>query len=365
MPRGTTLSTLRTIVKAEIAASSVPTLPDARMNQLLNNIQQLYATEYDWAFLNRRFDVTVTTGEAGRYNDIPTTLNTGRERCLYVKWNDRWQPVLYGIDHREFNTFDSDEGEAQDPIQRWQEYASRVVDNPDSAAGSSSAAVAGPLTGTYQYYVAFVLNNGAETAAVALLSSSVTVAAKKIELTDIPVSEETVVVTARRLYRTNASTGGPYLLTTLEDNTTTTYSDIVPDASLGAARDLNQNSAIVEQFEIWPLGTNEQDIRFTGQKLPNIMVEDTDLCEIDGMLLAYSVAADELLRLKASEAPAKIAKATARFNKVRGTTPNRYDPINFSRLNKYTHRLIRRPSMTVVIAGEGLTGDGQIILGNP
>jgi hypothetical protein len=58
---------------------------------------------------------------------------------------------------------------------------------------------------------------------------------QQMPLTAIPLGNS--LVTARKLYRTPANTGGGTLklVATLADNTTTTFTDTVPDASLGAA----------------------------------------------------------------------------------------------------------------------------------
>jgi hypothetical protein len=57
----------------------------------------------------------------------------------------------------------------------------------------------------------------------------------QIPLTNVPLGN--ALVTARKLYRTPANTGGGtlQLVATINDNTTTTFLDTVPDASLGAA----------------------------------------------------------------------------------------------------------------------------------
>ena len=99
------------------------------------------------------------------------------------------------------------------------------------------------LTGGYQLAVAFVTgyatsdsptptyqtkgNTGGGTA-----SSTVTVSSQEIDWSSIPIGPTGVV--ERILYRTQANGSTFYLLTTLTDNTTTTYTDNTPDSSLGA-----------------------------------------------------------------------------------------------------------------------------------
>lgn len=116
------------MLKAETGRSvSVGTQMDSALNTLLSNMQKWLASDYDWPFLNDRWDVAV--GPASRIVNVPTTaqvaganisINFERPVDFEVKWNSAWQPVLYGIDSEEFNYVDSDIGEAQDPVQRWQ-----------------------------------------------------------------------------------------------------------------------------------------------------------------------------------------------------------------------------------------------------
>jgi hypothetical protein len=102
---------------------------------------------------------------------------------------------------------------------------------PNTATGAS-----GVLTGTYYYSITFV-NPVGETEA-GTTSSSVAPSSQKVDLTNIPISAD-LSVTARNIYRTLATPADntiKYLVTTISDNTTTTYSDNVSDGSLGALR---------------------------------------------------------------------------------------------------------------------------------
>jgi hypothetical protein len=66
--------------------------------------------------------------------------------------------------------------------------------------------------------------------------------AEQVQLSAIPVGA--AAVTARKLYRTKAGVTPLQLLTTLADNTTTTYLDAVPDASLGATAPVSDTSGL-------------------------------------------------------------------------------------------------------------------------
>ncbi len=105
-------------------------------------------------------------------------------------------------------------------------------------AGAPTVAInasAGNLNGAYQYCVTFSTPTGVTAAVFANLSGTVSPANQQVNLTNIPVSAD-ASVTSRNIYRTTA--GGAFntlkLVTTLSDNTTTTYTDNIADGSLGA-----------------------------------------------------------------------------------------------------------------------------------
>ncbi len=104
-------------------------------------------------------------------------------------------------------------------------------------------AVAGNLNGAYTYKVTFctgyvdsdaTVRINAETAG-GTTSASVSPVNQKVNLTAIPIGPAGTV--ARRIYRTAAggADGTQKLVTTINDNVTSTYTDNLADASLGAA----------------------------------------------------------------------------------------------------------------------------------
>lgn len=114
------------------------------------------------------------------------------------------------------------------------------VGNQEPAPGTPSAALIAPAAagnvdnGLHRYVVTFVTAAGETQAGT--VSAGVTVADRtvngKVALTNIPLGGAAVI--ARKLYRT-AAAGSTYLaLATIADNTTTSYTDNVSDASLGA-----------------------------------------------------------------------------------------------------------------------------------
>ena len=111
------------------------------------------------------------------------------------------------------------------------------MDNITGASAPTTAlGAAGVLTGTYQYAVTFVTAIGETSVIVGnIASTSISPSAQQVSLTNIPVSAD-ATVTSRKIYRTPA--GGDFsslkLLTTIANNTATTYTDNTADGSLGA-----------------------------------------------------------------------------------------------------------------------------------
>lgn len=105
-----------------------------------------------------------------------------------------------------------------------------------ACTGALAGAGAGNLTnGAYTYKITFVSAGGEER--LGTVSNTVTVVDYttngKIALTAIPTSVDSKV-TARNIYRTTAGGSVYYYVAQLADNTTTTYTDNIADASLGA-----------------------------------------------------------------------------------------------------------------------------------
>ena len=110
-----------------------------------------------------------------------------------------------------------------------------------TAPGAPTVALAGDGAGNvddgaHTYLVTYYSLEGETEGGTA--SSAVTVTDNgsngKVDVTGIPVSSDSNVV-GRKIYRSKAGTTSPlYLLTTITDNTTTTYEDNTADSGLGA-----------------------------------------------------------------------------------------------------------------------------------
>jgi hypothetical protein len=110
------------------------------------------------------------------------------------------------------------------------------ISSPTFSAASQAAGSNFASGSSYTYKVVFVNsqsvagNPGTAVTFVAAANSQV----GTIRLTSIPVGPQSFGVAARRIYRTENGGSTYKLVTTIEDNTTTTYDDTTQDAGLGA-----------------------------------------------------------------------------------------------------------------------------------
>lgn len=132
-------------------------------------------------------------------------------------------------------------GPALEPVtvQELKDHAKLDTNGHEPAPGAPTVALAGAgagnlSNGVYRWRVTVVTADGESEAGA--ISDAVTVADNSADgkgaLTNIPLGG--AAVTSRRLWRTKADGSTYFLLATLADNTTTSYTDNVADASLGA-----------------------------------------------------------------------------------------------------------------------------------
>ena len=155
-----------------------------------------------------------------------------------VSWSDKDQPNCLGlikdIQRVQRPYYGSDDGYIyfMDAKDRWVTGLSAPVAPVAALAGAGAGNVD---DGDHYYRVTFV--SGATETDGGFVSASVTVADQSVDgqiaLTSIPI-DVSGVATSRKLYRRSLTNTTFKLLTTIADNTTTTYTDNIATASLGA-----------------------------------------------------------------------------------------------------------------------------------
>jgi hypothetical protein len=124
---------------------------------------------------------------------------------------------------------------------------------PSTTATAGTGTIGGSVdVGTHSYKITYVYDTGDESVGSSS-SNVITISGsnKTVPLTAIPVGPTGVV--QRKIYRTIAGDTGDYkLVTTITDNTTTTYSDTLIDSSLGATIPTTSNAYNIDFFSSLP-----------------------------------------------------------------------------------------------------------------
>lgn len=162
------------------------------------------------------------------------------------------------------------------------------------SAPSVALGAAGSLTGTYHYRVSFVIMSGTVLYAESGLSdasAAIAPTADRVSLSNIPVSADPGV-TGRRIYRTAADGEEYFLVTTIANNTATTYSDnqtdeeisILPvESDLGGSVPGSTDAIWFEGVVSWKdrLWAHSNDypdrVHYSGNKRPFAFAEDAFL----------------------------------------------------------------------------------------
>lgn len=314
------------MVKAEIGFNQkVGTASDNEINTLTSNKQKWLASKWDWPFLETRFDIQATPGL--RYVNVPN-CNFERPPTVERFWSNLWDGVDYGIGSEEFNYLNSDQGVQQDPVLRWT-FAGQLEIPAPATAPTLATTGSGSFGGAYSYVVTFITPFGETT--ISPIAQLTVIAVAGINLSAIPTGPFGVIegvtyppITARNIYRTKAVGGTSlFLLTTLSNNTATTFADTTPDAGLGSQVPPTYNTAEATVMEIWPIPVSPQIVRFTCQRNLNPLISDTDTADLDDILLTLFVAAEMLERRKQSDAQLKLSMANAQLTAVRSNYPRR------------------------------------------
>jgi hypothetical protein len=131
---------------------------------------------------------------------------------------------------------------------KWYGSTSPTLPAPTALTATKTTGTALGI-GVYQYQVTFV-NSMGETSGGTTASVTTTSGSQDVSLTAIPTGAGGV--TARRIYRTKVGASTFYLVATISDNTTTTATDITPDASLTTAiPTANTTTAVIDGSEMY------------------------------------------------------------------------------------------------------------------
>lgn len=120
MARGKTLLQLTEAVRSECRRSTSASRGIDELGYLHQVIRRHYEAfydDYDWPHLKVVRDKTIAAGQ--RYYDFPTDLDFERIKEARYYWGNIWTPVEFGIDDDQYSSWDSDNDERTDPVERW------------------------------------------------------------------------------------------------------------------------------------------------------------------------------------------------------------------------------------------------------
>lgn len=152
----------------------------------------------------------------------------------------------------------------------------QLIDGYVAAPGAATATLVATATGSlsdgaYLYKITYVTSSGETDVGTASASVTSDSSHRTINLTAIPTfsgsnANAASRVTARKIYRTAAGGSTYKLVTTLADNTTTTYSDTLADGSLGATGpSSNTSGQVIAQWDLAAKERNSLPVQFAAQ----------------------------------------------------------------------------------------------------
>ena len=123
MARGTQLSALVDMLRAEIGASTnvamgVNTLPN--LKQVLRRTQEKLWQDFDWPFAWIERDEQMQNGQ--RYYAFDNDIDFDRIRHAHVKYASVWRELTYGINPGDYNVSNPELGMKQDPPRKWRHW---------------------------------------------------------------------------------------------------------------------------------------------------------------------------------------------------------------------------------------------------
>jgi len=104
------------------------------------------------------------------------------------------------------------------------------------------------------------------------------------------------------------------------------------------------------QVEIWPIPVTAQVIRFTGQRELKPFASDTDTCDLDDLLIVYSLAAKRLALREHKNAGLMQRQFENHLANLRQGYPGNTDPVVFGRRAEYQQAKLRRNAPVVVVS---------------
>ena len=140
------------------------------------------------------------------------------------------------------------------------------IPTSNCSAAKDDATAGGLEAKVYKYKITYYYNDGESNCCTDVTSITPTVS-KSVALTAIPIGGERV--TQRKIYRTTGDGSTYKLLTTLNNNTATTYTDSIADSGLGADMDTDNDIPPVFKYvvnhkgRLWGICANSSRVYYS------------------------------------------------------------------------------------------------------
>lgn len=224
-------------------------------------------------------------------------------------------------------------GNGVDPNVRWDGTSIKQV--TPSAVASGMVAVTGnvaTLSGTFQYKVTFLSADGIDgepSEAVSVVTTS-----HSVSLSAIPTASGSEDITGRRIWRTTANGATFYLLTTIADNTTTTYTDTTEDADLDLTTELDTSAVafppcrylVNHQERLVGAGSDgdEQTVFISNYQVPELCPLVAPLDEVDDPVFGGRIPVEDTVTGLASFGNVLLVFTAGGCWRLTGDNPNNW-----------------------------------------
>lgn len=113
---------------------------------------------------------------------------------------------------------------------------------------------------------------------------------------------------------------------------------------------LEANANEPGKLEVWPIASHDQTLLFQGSKTVGTMVDEDDVCTLDGDVIVFRVAAQILGRDNQSDAALLLDMANTRTNQItKKQGAAKREPLNLGR----TRKVNLRPGIDFIPSGGG------------
>ncbi len=123
MARGTTLGQMVTMLREEIGDATSAALGQnnlAHLKRILQRTQSFLWNDHAWPHLRVYREEALQAGQ--QFYTFPADLSFDRIENVWVRYDEDWRPMLYGIEAYHYNASDPELNDREDPPLRWQAH---------------------------------------------------------------------------------------------------------------------------------------------------------------------------------------------------------------------------------------------------